>query len=72
MLPMACGILVPRQGSNLCPPHWKGVVITTGQPRKSQDLLVWIQESLPAVCPALLAWGCRNEHSLALGELIHC
>lgn len=32
---------------------------------------LWIQESLPAVCPVPLAWGYRNEHfSLASSPLL--
>ena len=33
---MACGILVPDQGSKLRPLHWKRGVLTTGPPGKSQ------------------------------------
>ena len=34
----ACGFLVPYQGLNPHPLHWKGEVLTTGPPGKSQDL----------------------------------
>lgn len=30
---------------------------------------LWIQKSLPAVCPALLAWGLGDKHFFFLGEL---
>ena len=38
---MACGILVPDQGSNLHPRQWKHRVLTTGPPGKLilKDLL---------------------------------
>ena len=36
VLPTACGILIPNQGSNPRPLQWKRGVLTTGQPRKSQ------------------------------------
>ena len=35
----ACGILVPDQGSNLRPLHWKLRVVTSGLPGKSWDSL---------------------------------
>ena len=35
---MACGILVPHQGSNPHPLHWKHRALTTGPPGKSQDI----------------------------------
>ena len=40
LLHVACGILIPNQGLNLCPLHWKHRVLTNGLPGKSLSFLI--------------------------------
>ena len=55
---MACESLVPNQGSNLCPLHWKCRVLTTGLPGKSlQKLLSLMQSHSFTFAFASLGWG---------------
>ena len=63
---VACGILVPHQGSNLCLLQWKHRVLTTGPPGKPPSAFLWPQirleyffffrQTLLDVCP-LNFWG---------------
>ena len=59
--PTVCGIVL-KQGSNLCPLHWQGEVLSTGPPGKSPcspfilflDLIVLIDSTPQPPHPAVL------------------